>query len=394
MEITTLRDFRPGGKKVLVRVDFNVPLNEKGEVRDDTRIRASLPTINYLLERGAKVILVSHLGRPKGAVKEELRLDDVARKLSELLEQPVVKLAQVVGDEVTEAVGKLANGEVLLLENVRFEPGEEQNDPKFAKKLAGLAELYVNDAFGTAHRAHASTVGVTDYMPAASGLLIEKEIQVLKKCLEHPQRPLAAVLGGAKVSDKIGVIRRFLQLADCILIGGAMANTFLKTKGFSLGSSKFEEEKLEEARDLMSFADKQGKTLELPVDLVVVEELKEGAFCRVSDVDTVPPGWAAVDIGPATIDKYVRLLGKAKTALWNGPLGVFEIPPFHKGTEAIAKAIALSEAYTVIGGGDIVAAVEQAGFAATIDHISTGGGATLKYWEGKELPGIAVLRKK
>ncbi|MGI6096830.1 MAG: phosphoglycerate kinase [Dethiobacteria bacterium] len=393
MELASIRDFSVQGKRVLVRVDLNVPLDEQGEVRDGTRIKASLPTIRYLLERGAKVILVSHLGRPKGKVKEELRLDSVAQRLSYFLKKKVHKTTQVVGEEVHKAVEQLSPGELLLLENVRFEPGEEKNDPRFARELASLADLYINDAFGTAHRAHASTVGVAEFLPAACGLLMEKEINILAGCLELPQRPLLTILGGAKVSDKIGVIKRFIGLADYILIGGAMANTFLKAKGFELGDSLVEEDKLKEARTLLEQAQRKGKDLILPQDLVVVKELKEGAFSKINAIEAVEPGWKAVDIGPQTIEKFTRLLREAKVILWNGPLGVFELPPFHRGTEAVARAVAQAQGYTVIGGGDIVAAVEQFGLASAIDHISTGGGATLEFWEGKELPGIAALRR-
>lgn len=381
------------GKRVLVRADLNVPLAD-GVVQDDTRIRGVLPTIKNLLERGACVILVSHLGRPKGKVVPELRLDPVAEHLSKLLGRPVRKLDQVVGQEVEKAVAESKAGEVLLLENVRFEPGEEKNDPELAARLARLADLFVNDAFGTAHRAHASTAGVAKHIPAVAGLLMIKEIEALTRCLEQPGRPLVAILGGAKVSDKIGVLRRFMQLADTLLVGGGMANTLLAAKGYDLGDSFYEAESLDLAKTLLEESGQSRCRLELPVDLLIAQELKPNASYQVVSPEAVPAGWKAVDIGPETVKEYSKAVAAAGMVVWNGPLGVFEVPPFHQGTEGVARAVAESRAYSVVGGGDVVAALEKLGLADKISFISTGGGATLEFWEGKELPGIAVLQEK
>jgi len=381
------------GKRVLVRADLNVPLAD-GVVQDDTRIRGVLPTIKNLLERGACVILVSHLGRPKGKVVPELRLDPVAEHLSKLLGRPVRKLDQVVGEEVEKAVAESKAGEVLLLENVRFEPGEEKNDPELAARLARLADLFVNDAFGTAHRAHASTAGVAKHIPAVAGLLMIKEIEALTRCLEQPGRPLVAILGGAKVSDKIGVLRRFMQLADTLLVGGGMANTLLAAKGYDLGDSFYEAESLDLAKTLLEESGQSRCRLELPVDLLITQELKPNASYQVVSPEAVPAGWKAVDIGPETVKEYSKAVAAAGMVVWNGPLGVFEVPPFHQGTEGVARAVAESRAYSVVGGGDVVAALEKLGLADKISFISTGGGATLEFWEGKELPGIAVLQEK
>jgi len=381
------------GKRVLVRADLNVPLAD-GVVQDDTRIRGVLPTIKNLLERGACVILVSHLGRPKGKVVPELRLDPVAEHLSKLLGRPVRKLDQVVGEEVEKAVAESKAGEVLLLENVRFEPGEEKNDPELAARLARLADLFVNDAFGTAHRAHASTAGVAKHIPAVAGLLMIKEIEALTRCLEQPGRPLVAILGGAKVSDKIGVLRRFMQLADTLLVGGGMANTLLAAKGYDLGDSFYEAESLDLAKTLLEESGQRRCRLELPVDLLIAQELKPNASYQVVSPEAVPAGWKAVDIGPETVKEYSKAVAAAGMVVWNGPLGVFEVPPFHQGTEGVARAVAESRAYSVVGGGDVVAALEKLGLADKISFISTGGGATLEFWEGKELPGIAVLQEK
>jgi len=389
----SIRDVEVKGKRVLVRVDFNVPLAE-GEVKDDTRIRAALPTIRYLLEHGAKVILASHLGRPKGEAKAELRLDPVAGCLSKMLRQQVHKLDQVTGDSVDAAVAALKNGEVLLLENIRFEKGEEKNDPLLSRKLADLADLYVNDAFGTAHRAHASTAGVAAYLPAVAGFLMLKEIEILSRCLDSPGRPLAVILGGAKVSDKIKVIRRFLKLADQLLIGGGMANTFLAAQGFVPGDSVVETELMDEAKNILAESEQSRCKILLPADLVVARELKTDSPFDTVRASAVPPGWKAVDIGPETADRYSQIVLEAQMIVWNGPLGVFEIPPFHQGTATVARAVARSEAFSVVGGGDVVAAIESLGLSADIDFISTGGGATLEFWEGKELPGIAVLGEK
>ncbi len=389
----SVSDVAVKGKRVLLRVDFNVPLSEK-RVVDDTRIRAALPTITDLLERGARLILASHLGRPRGEVRPELRLDPVAIRLSELLGQPVRKLDRVIGPEVQQAVKSLADGEVILLENLRFEKGEEANDPDFARQLAQTADLLVNDAFGTAHRAHASTAGVAAYIPAAAGLLMLKEIETLTRCLEDPARPLAAILGGAKVSDKLGVIRRFLKLADTLLLGGAMANTFLAALDYPLGESLYEEGLVDDALDILEESETGSCCLQLPVDLVTTRELKPQSPFKTVPVGEVDEGWKAVDIGPETAALFGEIAVEAGTILWNGPLGVFETAPFHRGTETVARAVAGSRAFSIAGGGDIVAALESFGLAGQIDFISTGGGATLKFWEGETLPGIAALRDK
>ncbi len=389
----SVSDVAVKGKRVLLRVDFNVPLSGE-RVVDDTRIRAALPTITDLLERGARLILASHLGRPRGEVRPELRLDPVAIRLSELLGQPVRKLDRVIGPEVQQAVKSLADGEAILLENLRFEKGEEANDPDFARQLAQTADLLVNDAFGTAHRAHASTAGVAAYIPAAAGLLMLKEIETLTRCLEDPARPLAAILGGAKVSDKLGVIRRFLKLADTLLLGGAMANTFLAALDYPLGESLYEEELVDDALDILEESETSSCCLQLPVDLVTARELKPRSPFKTVPVGEVDEGWKAVDIGPETAALFGGIAAEAGTILWNGPLGVFETAPFHRGTETVARAVAESKAFSIAGGGDIVAALESFGLAGQIDFISTGGGATLKFWEGETLPGIAALRDK
>jgi len=379
------------GKKILIRVDFNVPLDGQ-RVRDDTRIKAALPTIKLLSSRGARLVLVSHLGRPKGEPREELRMDPVAARLSDLLGKKVRKLDQITGLEVETAVTEMKDGEILLLENVRFAKGEEQNDPEFARSLAKPFDLFVNDAFGTAHRAHASTVGVADYIPALPGLLMKREVEELSSCLEEPKRPLTAILGGAKVSDKIGVVSRFLQLADNLLIGGGMANTFLSAEGFNLGSSFFEPEQLKNAADLIRQSKKSACRLFLPVDLVVTKNLEAGSEYQTIDISAVDDDWKAVDIGPETASVFSGIVQDSKLIVWNGPLGVFEIPPFEQGTETVARAITDSAAYSIIGGGDLVAAVESLGLADRFSFISTGGGATLEFWEGKELPGIKILQ--
>ena len=389
----SIQDIDVTGKKILLRVDFNVPLTG-GEVQDDTRIRAALLTIRYLLERGASLILVSHLGRPKGQVKPGLRLDPVARRLAELLGRPVRKLDAVVGPGVEAAISELTPGDIILLENVRFEKGEEKNDPELARLLAKQADIFVNDAFGTAHRAHASTAGVAGYIPAYAGLLMNKEIEVLSRCLENPGRPLLVILGGAKVSDKINVVRRFLALADTLLIGGGMANTFLAAQGYAMGDSFYEQDRVDEAARLLEESRQSGCQVMLPEDLAVTLELKENSPFDIVAPDAIREGWKAVDIGPETARRFSAAVAQAGMVIWNGPLGVFEPPPFHRGTEAVARAIAASSAYSVVGGGDVVAALEQLGLAKEISFISTGGGATLEFWEGKELPGIAALKDK
>lgn len=390
MRKATVRNLPVKGKKVLVRVDFNVPLQD-GVVRDDTRIRASLPTIRYLLDKGARVILMSHLGRPGGQVVEEQRLDPAARRLGELLGRKVIKVNSVAGEDAAAAASALQEGEIMMLENIRFEPGEEKNDPGLAEKLASLGDFYVNDAFGTAHRAHASTEGVTRFLRSAAGLLMEKEIIALTQCLENPRRPLAAVLGGAKVSDKIDVVKKFLLVTDYLIIGGGMANTFLAAMGNNMGASFYEAKKLDTARELADLFVKEKSEVCLPDDLIVTAQIKPGAECRAVPVKAVPSGEMAVDIGPATVEKCNEIVRNAGTIIWNGPLGVFETPPFHRGTEAVARAAVESEAYLLIGGGDTIFAFEQFGLSSQVDYISTGGGATLEFLGGAVLPGIAAL---
>ncbi|MGI8504262.1 MAG: phosphoglycerate kinase [Hassallia sp.] len=382
------------GKRALVRVDFNVPLDDSGNITDDTRIRAALPTIQDLTQKGAKVILVSHFGRPKG-VDDKLRLTPVAKRLSDLLGQEVVKTDDSIGDEVAAKVGALQNGQVLLLENVRFYKEEEQNDPEFAKKLAANADLYVNDAFGTAHRAHASTEGVTKYLsPSVGGYLIEKELQYLQSAIANPQRPLAAIIGGSKVSSKIGVIEALLEKCDKLIIGGGMIFTFYKARGLNVGKSLVEEDKIELAKSLEAKAKERGVDLLLPTDVVVADKFAADANSQTVSIDNIPDGWMGLDIGPDSIKVFQEALADCKTVIWNGPMGVFEFDKFAAGTEAIAHTLAdISKkgAITIIGGGDSVAAVEKVGLADQMSHISTGGGASLELLEGKELPGIVAL---
>ncbi|MDJ1168250.1 phosphoglycerate kinase [Roseofilum sp. BLCC_M154] len=382
------------GKKVLVRADFNVPL-DNGSITDDTRIRAALPTIQELTGKGAKVILTSHFGRPKGKVNESMRLTPVAARLSELLGKEVVKTDDCIGDEVAAAVANMQDGDVLLLENVRFYAEEEANDPEFAKKLASVADLYVNDAFGTAHRAHASTEGVTQYLsPSVAGFLIEKELKYLQAAIESPQRPLAAIIGGSKVSSKIGVIETLLEKCDKLLIGGGMIFTFYKARGMNVGKSLVEEDKLELAKSLEAKAKERGVALLLPTDVVVADNFAADANSQTVSVDNIPDGWMGLDIGPDSVKTFEDALADCKTVIWNGPMGVFEFDKFAAGTEAIARSLAgltKTGASTIIGGGDSVAAVEKVGVADQMSHISTGGGASLELLEGKELPGIAAL---
>jgi phosphoglycerate kinase len=386
----TVRDIDANGKRVFVRVDFNVPL-EEGQITDDTRIRAALPTIQYLLDHGAAVILASHLGRPKGKVVESMRLRPVADRLSQLLDRPVIMAPDSAGPEVGRLARNLRPGEVMLLENLRFHAEEEANDAEFARELAGLADIYVNDAFGSAHRAHASTAGIAHFLPAVSGFLMEDELEALGHVMQNPARPLAALIGGAKISDKIGVLQHLLDFTDEFLIGGGMANTYLKARGVKVGCSLVEDDKLDVARSFMESAERQGKSVYLPVDVVVAERLEATALSKVVPVDRVPDGWMIVDIGPETIKQYSDVLMRAGTVIWNGPMGVFEIPRFAEGTNALARALAASKAWTVVGGGDSVAAVEQTGVADKFAHISTGGGASLEFLEGRELPGVAAL---
>jgi phosphoglycerate kinase len=389
----SVRDLDVRGRRVLVRVDFNVPM-EQGRITDDKRIKAALPTITHLVKQQARVILMSHLGRPKGQVVEEYRLDPVAKRLGELLGQDVIKVDDCIGPEVQEAVDALAPGEVCLLENLRFHPGETKNDPDFAAALASLGDLYVNDAFGAAHRAHASTVGVARLLPAAAGLLMEKELKCLGQLLQDPARPFIAVLGGAKVADKIGVIRNLLTRVDALLIGGGMAYTFLKAKGLDVGQSLLDAEHVELAGELLEAAAARGVDLELPEDVVAADRLAEDASRQVVSVSEIPSTWMGLDIGPRTRERFADIIAGAKTVVWNGPMGVFELAPFAQGTFAIAQAMAKLDGFTVVGGGDSAAAVEQAGLAEAMDHVSTGGGASLEFLEGLELPGVAALQDK
>ncbi len=390
MQKMSIRDIDVKNKKVLVRVDFNVPMQD-GEITDDTRIQAALPTINYLIDQGAKVILCSHLGRPKGKVTAEFRLDPVAKRLSELLNRNVVKVDDCIGPAVEEAVDKMEPQDVLLLENVRFYAEEEKNDPEFARKLASIADIYVNDAFGAAHRAHASTEGVAKYIPGVAGFLMEKELSVMGKALENPERPFVAILGGAKVKDKIGVIRNLLSKVDSLLIGGGMAYTLLKAKGYEIGKSLLDEEGLTLAQELMDLAESKGVKLLLPVDVVVAERFAADSPHKTVDVDAIPADWMGLDIGPKTQAVFGDVIKEAKTVVWNGPMGVFEMDAFAQGTFEVAKALAESDAVTIIGGGDSAAAVEKAGLAEKITHVSTGGGASLEFLEGKALPGVEAL---
>ncbi|NLV76138.1 MAG: phosphoglycerate kinase [Tissierellia bacterium] len=392
----TLEDLEVKGKRVLVRCDFNVPMDDEGNITDDRRIVSSLPTIEYLIENGAKVILMSHLGRPKGEANPKYSLAPVARRLSELLNKEVIfaKDDRVVSDDVKVIVSKMNEGDVVLLENTRFRKEEEKNDDNFAKELASLGDLYVNDAFGTSHRAHASNVGVSKWLPSAVGYLVEKEISTMGKALENPEKPFVAILGGAKVSDKIGVIQNLLNKVDTILIGGGMAYTFLKAQGYEIGTSILEEDKVDLANQLLKEAEEKKVKLLLPVDIVVAKEFKNDTEFKTVKIDSIPKDMMGMDIGEETIKLFSDEIRKAKTIVWNGPMGVFEMENFKKGTESIAKAMAESDAITIVGGGDSASAVEKAGFGEKITHISTGGGASLEFLEGKELPGIAAISDK
>lgn len=393
MNKKSVRDVNVSGLKVFVRVDFNVPL-ENGAITDDTRIRETLPTVKYLIENGAKVILASHLGRPKGEVVEELRLTPVAARLSELLGKPVVKADEAVGADVQAKVDALQNGDVLLLENVRFYPGEEKNDPELAKQFAALADLFVNDAFGAAHRAHASTEGIAHHLPAISGLLMEKELDVLGKALGDPDRPFTAIIGGSKVKDKIDVIDKMIEIADNIIIGGGISYTFFKSQGYEIGQSLLDESKLEKVKEFVEKAKQLGKKLYLPVDLVISDDFKSDKNIEIVGIDGIRPDWEGVDIGPKTREIYADVIKNSKLVVWNGPMGVFEVEGFSNGTRAVAQACAETAAYTVIGGGDSAAAAEKFKLADKMDHISTGGGASLEFMEGKALPGVVALNDK
>lgn len=394
MNINTVKDLDVKGKRVFVRVDFNVPLNDNRDVTDDTRIRAAVPTIDYLTGKGARVILASHLGRPKGQVNEKYSLAPVAAKLSEILGQSIAFAKDCIGEEARKVVDGLKDGEVALLENLRFHAEEEKNEPGFVQELASLADAYVNDAFGAAHRAHASTAGIAGHLPSAAGLLMEKEVEYLSKALADPVKPFAAIIGGAKVTDKIGVIENLLDKVDTLIIGGGMANTFLKAQGYNLGKSLVEEDKTGLAKETLAKAAAKGVELLLPTDLVVAEKVSPEAAHKTVAKDQIPAEWAAVDIGPESSRKFADAVREANTIVWNGPMGVFEMAPFAKGTEAVAKAVAASGGTSIVGGGDSVAAVKKMGVSAEISHISTGGGASLEFLEGKELPGIKALERR
>ena len=393
MDKQTVRDFDPSRRRVLVRVDFNVPV-EDGKVKDDSRIRAALPTIRYLLARNATLVLMSHLGRPNGKVVESMRLRPVAQRLSALLGRPVPITGDALGIGTRDAVARLKAGQVLMLENLRFHAEEEKNDAEFAEALAGYGDAYVNDAFGTAHRAHASTAGITEFLPSYAGLLMEAEIKALSKLLEAPEKPFAAVIGGAKVSGKLGVLENLMGKVDTFIIGGGMANTFLVAKGNTVGKSLLERDLVDDARRILELAEQRGVALLLPTDVVVAKEVTRGAEHKVVPAHKIPNSWSAVDIGPQTTEAFKAALEDARTIFWNGPLGVFEVPTFGDGTRAIARYLARrAEEGTavVVGGGESVAAVEELGLTAKMTHVSTGGGATLEFLEGREMPGIAAL---
>lgn len=394
MNKKSVKDIEVKGKVVFCRVDFNVPMKD-GQVTDDTRIRAALPTIQYLTEQGAKVVLASHLGRPKGQVVEELRLNAVAEKLQDHLGKNVVKTDEAYGDSVKAEIAKLEEGSVLLLENVRFYPGEEKNDSELAKAFADLADVYVNDAFGAAHRAHASTAGIAEHLPAVAGFLMEKELEVLGKALSNPDRPFTAIIGGAKVKDKIGVIDHLLDKVDNLIIGGGLAYTFIKALGHEVGKSLLEEDKIDLAKSYLDQAKEKGVNFYMPVDVVVADDFSNDANIKVVPIDSIPSDWEGLDAGPKTREIYADVIKKSKLVIWNGPMGVFELEAFAGGTKAVAEALAEAEGtYSVIGGGDSAAAVEKFELADKMSHISTGGGASLEFMEGKELPGVVALNDK
>ena len=389
----SIKDIDVKGKRVFCRVDFNVPM-QNGAITDDTRIRAALPTIQYLMEQGAKVILASHMGRPKGEVKEELRLTPVAKKLSELLGKEVAKADEAYGETVKAQIEKMNDGDVLLLENVRFYPGEEKNDPELAKEFAALADIFVNDAFGAAHRAHASTEGIAKHIPAVSGFLMQKELDVLGKAMSNPERPFTAIIGGAKVKDKIGVIENLLDKVDNLIIGGGLAYTFIKAKGYEIGTSLLEEDKIDLAKSFMQKAEEKGVKFYMPIDAVIAPEFGENVESKIVDIDAIPADWMSLDIGPKTVELYADVIKNSKLVIWNGPMGVFEFDKFAAGTKGVAEALANSEAFSVVGGGDSAAAAEKFHLADQMSHISTGGGASLEFIEGKELPGVVALNDK
>ena len=394
MDKKTIRDIDVKGKRVFVRVDFNVPLNNRKEITDETRILAALPTIKFLCEQNAKVILCSHLGRPKGTFNDDFSLAPVAARLGTLLDCNITFAKDVIGESAKAAVDALQEGDVVLLENVRFHKEETDNDPAFAKQMASYADVFVNDAFGAAHRAHASTAGIAAYIPAVAGLLIEKELEILGGALSAPQRPFVAILGGAKVTDKIGVIGNLINKVDALILGGGMAYTFLTAKGIDVGRSLVDKEHVELAKQLMQQADKKGIDFLLPVDAIIADKFDENAKTAVVPIDDIDPEWMGLDIGPSSRMLFADKIRTAKTVVWNGPMGVFEMAPFAEGTKSVAKAMAESEGVTIIGGGDSAAAVKQLGYADAMTHISTGGGASLEFLEGKELPGISALEDR
>jgi 3-phosphoglycerate kinase len=389
----TVEDIEPKGKKILVRCDFNVPMTG-GKIDDVKRIVEALPTIKYLSEKGGKVILCSHLGRPKGGFEEKFSLAPVAKKISELLNKEIIMATDVIGEDAKAKAAAMKDGDIMIIENVRFHKEEEKNDPEFSKALASLAELYVNDAFGTAHRAHSSTAGVADYLPAVGGYLINKEISIMGRALSDPQRPFLAILGGAKVSDKIGVINKRLEKVDSIIIGGAMAYTFIKAIGAKISAALCENDKVETANQISEKAKAKGVKLFLPQDNIIADKFSNDANTQICDDFHMPDDWQGLDVGPASVEEFSKVISESKTVVWNGPMGVFEFEKFAGGTKAIAKAVAESGAISIIGGGDSAAAVEKLGYADKVTHISTGGGAALEFLEGLELPGIACLQDK